>query len=135
MWPIRRFPTCSCRPNLFPMSARCLQRAAGNPTKKLPFGPRTWSPWKAKRSATCNSRRTARGLSGAGTTCAIPVSIIDGRPLSNTVGSVLDPVISLRRTVRIPPGTTARVVFSTIVAPTREQVMELADKYRGADNL
>ena len=45
-----------------------------------------------------------------------PVSIIDGRPLSNTVGSVLDPVISLRRTVRIPPGTTARIVFSTIVA-------------------
>jgi cyclic beta-1,2-glucan synthetase len=60
-----------------------------------------------------------------------PVSIIDGRPLSNTVGSVLDPVISLRRTVRIPPGTTARVVFSTIVAPSREQVIELADKYRG----
>ena len=60
-----------------------------------------------------------------------PVSIVDGRPLSNTVGSVLDPVISLRRTVRIPPGTTARVAFSTIVASTREQVMELADKYRG----
>ena len=61
-----------------------------------------------------------------------PVSIIDGRPLSNTVGSVLDPVFSLRRTVRIPPGATAHVVFSTIVASTREQVMELADKYRGA---
>jgi cyclic beta-1,2-glucan synthetase len=60
-----------------------------------------------------------------------PVSIVDGRPLSNTVGSVLDPVISLRRTVRIPPGTTARVAFSTIVATTRDQVMELADKYRG----
>ena len=59
-----------------------------------------------------------------------PVSIIDGRPLSNTVGSVLDPVMSLRRTVRIPPGTTARIVFATIVAPTREQVLDLADKYR-----
>lgn len=60
-----------------------------------------------------------------------PVSIMDGRPLSNTAGSVLDPVISLRRTVRIPPGTTARVAFSTIVASARDQVMELADKYRG----
>ena len=59
-----------------------------------------------------------------------PVSIIDGRPLSNTVGSILDPVMSLRRTVRIPPGTTARIVFATIVAPTREQVLDLADKYR-----
>ena len=59
-----------------------------------------------------------------------PVSMIDGRPLSNTVGSVLDPVMSLRRTVSIPPGTTARIVFATIVAPTREQVLDLADKYR-----
>ena len=41
-------------------------------------------------------------------------------------------MMSLRRTVRIPPGSTARVVFSTIVAPTREQALELADKYRDA---
>ena len=53
-----------------------------------------------------------------------------GRPLSNTTGSVLDPIFSLRRTVRILPGATARIAFSTIIAPTREQVMELADKYR-----
>ncbi len=60
-----------------------------------------------------------------------PVSIIDGRPLSNTAGSVLDPVFSLRRTVRILPGATARIAFATIVAPGREQVLDLADKYRG----
>jgi cyclic beta-1,2-glucan synthetase len=69
---------------------------------------------------------------GRGNDVRNPVSIIDGRPLSNTVGFVLDPALSLRRTVRIPPGATARVVFSTIAAPTREQVLELADKYRGA---
>ena len=57
------------------------------------------------------------------------VSMIDGRPLSNTVGSVLDPVMSLRRKVRVAPGGTVRVVFSTIVGPTRDQVLELADKY------
>ena len=55
--------------------------------------------------------------------------MIDGRPLSNTVGSVLDPVMSLRRTVRVLPGETVRVVFSTIVGQTRDQVLELADKY------
>jgi cyclic beta-1,2-glucan synthetase len=60
------------------------------------------------------------------------VSILDGRALSNTVGSVLDPVMSLRRTVRIPPASTARLSFSTIVAPTREEVLDLADKYRDA---
>jgi cyclic beta-1,2-glucan synthetase len=58
------------------------------------------------------------------------VSIIDGRPLSNSVGSVLDPIVSLRRTVHIPPGTTAHLIFSTIVAPTREELLDLADKYR-----
>jgi cyclic beta-1,2-glucan synthetase len=58
------------------------------------------------------------------------VSILDGRPLSNSVGSVLDPIISLRRTVHIPPGTTAHLIFSTIVAPTREELLDLADKYR-----
>jgi len=60
------------------------------------------------------------------------VSVLDGRSLSNTVGAVLDPVISLRRTVHIPPGTTVHLVFSTIVASTREQVLDLADKYRDA---
>ena len=69
---------------------------------------------------------------GRGHNVRIPVSIIDGRPLSNTVGSVLDPAMSLRRTVRIPPGTTARIIFSTVVAAAREQVLDLADKYRDA---
>jgi cyclic beta-1,2-glucan synthetase len=69
---------------------------------------------------------------GRGHHARAPISITDGLPLSNTVGSVLDPVMSLRRTVRIQPGTTARVVFSTIVAPAREQVLDLADKYRDA---
>jgi len=61
-----------------------------------------------------------------------PISIIDGRPLSNTVGSVLDPAISLRRTVRVPAGKTVRLIYSTVVASTREDVLALADKYHDA---
>ncbi len=57
------------------------------------------------------------------------VSMIDGLTLSNTVGSVLDPVMSLRRTVRVPAGGTVRLVFSTIVGSTRDGVLELANKY------
>jgi cyclic beta-1,2-glucan synthetase len=59
-----------------------------------------------------------------------PVSVMDGRPLSNTVGPVLDPIISLRRTVHVPPGSTVRLIFSTIAAATREEAIDLADKYR-----
>ena len=59
-----------------------------------------------------------------------PISVLDGRPLSNTVGPVLDPAISLRMTVHIPPGKTAHVIYSTVVASTREEVLALADKHR-----
>jgi len=71
-------------------------------------------------------------LLGRGHDVRNPVSILDGRPLSNTVGSVLDPVMSLRRTVHIAPGSTARLAFTTIAAPTRQEVLDIADKYRDA---
>ncbi|HYS93752.1 MAG TPA: glucoamylase family protein [Candidatus Acidoferrales bacterium] len=61
-----------------------------------------------------------------------PIAQSDGRVLSNTVGSVLDPIVSLRRRVRIPPGATVRVSFSTMVAPSREEALGLAEKYRDA---
>ena len=67
---------------------------------------------------------------GRGRHVRTAVSMINGRPLSNTVGSVLDPVFSLRRTVRVAAGETVRLVFSTIVGPERDQVLELANKYR-----
>ena len=69
---------------------------------------------------------------GRGRQIRNPVCVIDGPPLRKTVGSVLDPVLSLRRTVRIPPGATARVVFSTAIASTRELALDLADKHRDA---
>jgi len=55
--------------------------------------------------------------------------ITEGRPLSDTVGSVLDPIFSLRQSIRIAPGETARVSFATGVAPSREEALRLADKY------
>ncbi|MGH8557808.1 MAG: hypothetical protein ACRESZ_10185 [Methylococcales bacterium] len=55
--------------------------------------------------------------------------MMDGRPLTNTVGTVLDPVLSLRTRVRIAAGATAHVTFSTMVASSRESVEEMADKY------
>ena len=67
---------------------------------------------------------------GRGHSLRSPIAVLDGRPLSNTAGSVLDPIFSLRRKVRVEPGESVHVVFSTIVAGSREQVLDLADKYR-----
>ncbi len=59
-----------------------------------------------------------------------PLSVIPGEPLSNTTGSVLDPIVSLRYRVAIPAGETVRLVFTTLVADSRDQVVDLAEKYR-----
>jgi cyclic beta-1,2-glucan synthetase len=61
------------------------------------------------------------------------VSVIDGRPLSDTVGTVLDPIFSVRRRLRIPAGGTARVAFWTIVAPSRTEVLDLVDKHHDSN--
>lgn len=66
---------------------------------------------------------------GRGQTVRSPAAITDGWPLSNTAGAVLDPVFSLRRHVRIVPGATARIAFWTLVAASREAMLDLADKH------
>ena len=66
---------------------------------------------------------------GRGRGIRTPMSVIDGHPLSNTVGAVLDPIVSLRRRVRLVPGATARVTFSTLIAQSRDEALALADEY------
>ncbi|HYE64262.1 MAG TPA: glucoamylase family protein [Pyrinomonadaceae bacterium] len=66
---------------------------------------------------------------GRGHTTANPVAIIEDRPLSNTVGAVLDPIFSLRQRVRLQPQATAHITFATAVANSREEALVLADKY------
>ncbi len=67
---------------------------------------------------------------GRGNDLRNAVSIVDAQPLSNTSGTVLDPVLSLRRRVRIPPGETVHVAFWTILAKSRAEALSLADKHR-----
>ncbi|WP_404400524.1 GH36-type glycosyl hydrolase domain-containing protein [Pelagibacterium halotolerans] len=67
---------------------------------------------------------------GRNRTIADPIAITDGPALSNTVGTVLDPVFSLRQRVRILPGKAARVAFWTMVARSREKLLELVDSHR-----
>ena len=66
---------------------------------------------------------------GRGRGVRTPMSVIDGHPLSNTAGTVLDPMISLRRCVRLAPGGSARVTFSTLIASSRDEALALADEY------
>jgi len=67
---------------------------------------------------------------GRGRGMRTPMSMIEGRPLSNSAGAVLDPIFSLRRRVRLAPGGSARVVFATMLATSRSAVLLMSDKYR-----
>ncbi len=61
-----------------------------------------------------------------------PAAVLDGWPLSNTAGAVLDPIFSLRRRVRLGRGSTANISFWTLVAATRQELMNLIDKHHDA---
>ncbi len=69
---------------------------------------------------------------GRGGDVRAPIAVMDGRPLSNTVGTVLDPVFALRRRVRVPSGRTVRIAFWTVVASSRGEVLDLIDKHQDA---
>ncbi len=66
---------------------------------------------------------------GRGRTPAAPAALDPGARLSGTTGPVLDPVFSLRRRVRVAPGASVSVAFTTAVATTREEALALADQY------
>jgi cyclic beta-1,2-glucan synthetase len=66
---------------------------------------------------------------GRGRTIATAAAIHDGQALSNTAGTVLDPIFALRRSVRVLPGKVARIAFWTVVARSREELIERIDKH------
>ncbi len=66
---------------------------------------------------------------GRGRHALDPIVVAEDRPLSNTVGSVLDPIFSLSQSVRVRPGETVRVSFATGVADSRDEALRLVDKY------
>ncbi|MDB4873766.1 MAG: putative cyclic beta 1-2 glucan synthetase [Gemmatimonadetes bacterium] len=67
---------------------------------------------------------------GRGRTVHSPHALDADASLSGSVGAVLDPIVALRVRVRIEPGRSATVAFTTAVANTREAALQLADRYR-----
>jgi cyclic beta-1,2-glucan synthetase len=73
---------------------------------------------------------------GRGRTAANPV-VLDGdgamtlsnHVLSNTAGSVLDPIVAIRRTLTLSPDESASVQIISGVADTREAALVLLEKY------
>ena len=72
---------------------------------------------------------------GRGRSLANPRAMDINQPLSNSIGAVLDPIISLRTRVRINAGKTVNLYYITGVGENKESVLRLADKYRSSSNI
>ena len=59
--------------------------------------------------------------------------VIDNhRTLSNTVGTTLDPIMSMRRRIHVPAGKSASAFLITGFAKAREQLIQLVEQYQNA---
>jgi cellobiose phosphorylase len=72
------------------------------------------------------------GFVGRGGTLANPAAMHGSSPLSNTVGSVLDPIVALRRTVALAPHETAIIDLVLGVTESREAALAQVEKYQSA---
>lgn len=61
-----------------------------------------------------------------------PQAVTTPGPLSNSEGPVLDPIISIRRVIKLAPEQSARVDLIFGVSETRDGAMQIISKYRDA---
>ncbi len=130
----RRSASCSSKPSGPRPPRRCSVAAApgrptstrsGRSTSRPPTAPSPRQPAGPPQFETDRARFLGRGR-----TTAAPAALDPGATLSGTVGAVLDPILSIRRRVRIEPGMAATVAFTTAVADSRDEALTLADHYR-----
>ena len=66
---------------------------------------------------------------GRGRSARNPVALETKAPLSGTTGPVLDPIFSLRRMVRLLPGESTVLAFTTAIPRDRDEAMVLAVRF------
>ena len=66
---------------------------------------------------------------GRGRSTRDPAALDSDGVLSGTTGAVLDPIFALRARIRLRPGQSSTVAFTTLVATSRERAFELAGRY------
>jgi cellobiose phosphorylase len=67
---------------------------------------------------------------GRGGNLSSPAALNNPAPLSNSEGSVLDPIAAIRRSIRLEPKESATVTLVCGIAPTREEILSLVERYQ-----
>jgi cyclic beta-1,2-glucan synthetase len=104
--------------------------------KRTPSEPEIWAAHLSVADGDAEGKpefETDRALFlGRGHGVSAPLAILDARPLTNSIGAVLDPIFALRRRVDVAPGATVRVAFWTMAAKSRAALLDCIDKHRDA---
>ncbi len=85
-------------------------------------------PGGEEEALSCETDRSR--FVGRGGTLANPAAMQTPAPLSDTVGAVLDPIISLRRTVSVPPNESVTIDLVLGMAESRASALVLVEKYQ-----
>lgn len=67
---------------------------------------------------------------GRGRSMSNPIALEPDMPLTGSQGPVLDPILSLRKRIKLEGGQTARVIFTTSIANSKIEAIKLANKYK-----
>jgi len=70
---------------------------------------------------------------GRGKNAKCPIAMEQEKPLLNTNGPVLDPVMSIRVKVKIEPKKTIQLTFLNAVSENNESLVKMIDKYGSSD--
>ncbi len=98
--------------------------------RRTPSEPEVWAAHMAVADGVPQVETDRARFIGRGRDLRDPAAMDKDHALSGTVGTVLDPVFSIRRRMTVAPGAMARVVFWTMVAPSRDAIVACVDRHR-----
>ena len=65
----------------------------------------------------------------------IPQKIRESKPFSKKIGLVTDPIIAMRRAIKIKPGKTATLDFVLVVGKEKEEIQEKIKQYQNSEKI
>ena len=68
---------------------------------------------------------------GRGRTTRDPAALQENQTLSGTIGITLDPIMALSQDIELKPYGRTQLSYLTLIAPSRQKAITLADRYRG----
>jgi cellobiose phosphorylase len=72
---------------------------------------------------------------GRGCNLTYPIAIEEDTELKNVVGDVIDPVISIRRKVKIKPGHSCKICYISSICESKEDAISMAQRYSEVQNV